>query len=208
MITVGFLSCQKDSIPGFLHKPPPGLAIEPIRETAVAGQAPDALRVLLIPADIDQRLFAANQPWLRAFFMAGGALVFNGLLAYPFLDELRPFVPLPKRGREDLRVRKVADHPVFVGVTDDDLSLRRGVAGFYGRGANPPPAGARVLAVVGDAPADRVPLDWEWTPPEGGRLLMHAGNNLWMHQDDPTSAARIAPQLLDWCLSLDREETR
>ena len=50
-----------------------------------------------------------------------------------------------------------------------------------------------------------MPLDWEWSPPEGGSLLMHAGNDIWMYQNDPTTAARMAPQLLDWCLTRGSE---
>ncbi len=201
MTTMGFLTYQRDSVPGFLRKPPCGLRIDLIPEADLAARAPASLSVLLVPAHIDQRLFATNRPWIRAFFKTGGALVFNGPLAHPFLDDLLPFIPLRRRGRADLQVRRVADHPIFAGVDDADLSFRRGVSGFYGRGTNPPPAGARVLAVVGDAEDERMPLDWDWSPPEGGHLLMHAGNNLWMYQNDPTSAARIAPQLLDWCLS-------
>jgi hypothetical protein len=90
----------------------------------------------------------------------------------------------------------VSEHPVFAGVDTDDLSFRKGVAGFYGRGHNPPPAGARVLQRLSSP--DGPPLDYVYHRPDGGRVLMHSGNDLWMYANDETSARRIAPQLLDW----------
>ncbi|MQU27184.1 hypothetical protein GHO29_11870 [Pseudomonas helleri] len=46
--------------------------------------------------------------------------------------------------------------------------------------------------------AEDLPVDWLWQRPGGGQVLMHGGNTMWMYQNDPTSAARIVPQLLDW----------
>lgn len=150
---------------------------------------------ILVSAHTDQRAFAACGPQIIAFLDAGGLLVFNGHMAYPFLPEFEPFVPLPGFGLNLLQIQRTAAHPVFDGVDPHDLTFRRGVAGFYGRGHNPPPPGAVVLHRLsgGDAP-----LDWVWERPAGGTVFMHGGNNLWMYADDPTSAARIAPQLMAW----------
>lgn len=150
---------------------------------------------LLVPAHIDQRAFAACAAQVAGFLDGGGIVVFNGHIAYPFLPELTPFVPVPGYSFDLLRVQRVAEHPVFAGVEVADLTFRRGVAGFYGRGHNPPPAGATVLHRLSGG---NVPLDWLWQRPAGGTLLMHGGNNMWMYADDATSAARIAPQLLAW----------
>lgn len=196
MTLIGLLSPRRETATPLARLAPPAATVVLVHETALPGIASDSLAALLVPSGIDQRLFAGHRPWIERFLAGGGTLVFNGLLAYPFLPDLRPFQPLPRRGRSDLQVRIVARHPIYEGVEDDDLTYRRGVAGFYGRGANPPPPGALVLATVGDG----APMDWEWQRPGGGRLLMHAGNDLWMYWDDPTSAARMARQLLDWCL--------
>jgi len=150
---------------------------------------------ILLPAHIDQRALAQRSAGLGRFLDQGGTLVFNGHVVYPVLPELAIFVPAPGGGLADLMVERVADHPVFAGVDVKDLSLRRGVAGFYGRGANPPPAGAKILHRL---QADHSPLDWVWQRPAGGQIFMHGGNTLWMYVDDDTSAARIAPQLLRW----------
>lgn len=152
-------------------------------------------QAILIEAHIDQRALAGHRDALHRHLDQGGTLVFNGHLVYPVFDGLEPFRVASGRGVRDLQVERVGEHPVFAGVDCQDLSFRRGVAGFYGRGANPAPPGARVLHLL---QADGSPLDWVWQRPAGGQVLMHAGNTLWMYLNDDSSAARIAPQLLDW----------
>ncbi|WP_157833143.1 hypothetical protein [Oceanospirillum maris] len=132
---------------------------------------------------------------LTACLDAGGTIVFNGQLVYPLFDSVGLFQVASGRGRDDLIIERVNEHPVFDGVDCYDMSLRRGVAGFYARGANPPPPEAEILHRL---VKDGSPIDWIWQRRQGGQLLMHSGNTMWMYLDDKTSAARIAPQLLDW----------
>ncbi|MEL7938438.1 MULTISPECIES: hypothetical protein [Pseudomonas] len=150
---------------------------------------------ILVEGHVDQRALLTHRDALRRHLDAGGTLVFNGHLVYPIFDGLADFVVAPRRGVKELEVERVNPHPVFDGVDCHDLSYRRGVAGFYARGANPPPPGAVVLHRLR---ADGSPIDWVWQRPDGGQVFMHSGNNLWMYINDDTSAARIAPQLLDW----------
>ena len=185
--------------PGWLDRAAGRSHIDTIAEASLSGLPPDRIAAVLVPMHIDQRLFAANAGWVEAFLNAGGTLVFNGLLAYPFLPELQPFRQLAGGGLDALRVGIASPtHPIFAGIDADDLTFRKGVAGFYGRGQTPPPPGARVLTTL-----DRgaVPLDWEWRRPAGGCVLMHPGNDLWMFRDDGTSADRLVPQLIDWIVN-------
>ncbi len=152
-------------------------------------------RAILIEAHVDQRALLAHRAVLRTHLDAGGTLVFNGHLVYPVFDDLSTFRVAAGRGVNDLIIEREHAHPVFDGVSCDDLSFRRGVAGFYGRGANPPPPGAVVLHRLRQ---DGSPLDWVWQRPAGGQIFMHGGNTCWMYINDATSAARIAPQMLDW----------
>lgn len=154
--------------------------------------------VILIEAHIDQRALYDWRHELESHLQAGGTIVFNGHLAWPLFEEVGLFQVAQGRGMEDLIVERAADHPIFAGVSCDDLSFRRGVAGFYARGANPPPPGAQVLHRL---KKDGSPIDWVWQRPQGGTLFMHSGNNMWMYHNDPTSAARLAPQLAEWMLA-------
>jgi hypothetical protein len=152
-------------------------------------------RALLVPAHLDQRFFGTLMDRITAFLDGGGTLVFNGHVAWPMLPEFHTFQVLPEVTLETLEVHRVAAHPVFEGVDPRELTYRRGVAGFYARGHNPPPEGAVTLHGLGPS---RVPCDWVYERPRGGRVLMHAGNDLWMYAGSSDTTARIVPQLCRW----------
>jgi hypothetical protein len=150
---------------------------------------------ILIPAHVDQRALLNSTQQLDNFLNNDGLVVFNGHVAYPILQEFKDFIPVPKTTVEYLEVQRVQSHPIFEGVDTQDLSYRKGVAGFYGRGHNPPPTGAQIIHTLSGTDA---PLDWIYKRPSGGTILMHAGNSMWMHFNDDTSASRITPQLFQW----------
>ncbi|MDR0588045.1 MAG: hypothetical protein LBG61_03600 [Burkholderiales bacterium] len=159
----------------------------------------DDYKAILIPSHINQRALIPFAPFMERFLNRGGVLVFNGHLVYPVIPGLSSFVPAQGGRLEDLIVERVNNHPIFEGVNVDDLSFRRGVAGFYGRGSNPPPSGALILHRL---KKDGSVIDWVWHRPEGGVIFMHTGNPMWMFVNDDTSAARIAPRLLVWVNTL------
>lgn len=155
-------------------------------------------RGLLIGLHADQRYLAGRRAQIEDYLAKGGTVVFCGHVAYPILPELKPYRPIRDYRVEDLEVSRVGEHPVWEGVDTRDLTWRRGVAGFYGRGFNPPPEGARVIHGLGP---NRHPVDFECRPAAGGRLLVHAGADLWGYLEGDSSAARIGPQMLDWLRS-------
>ena len=111
-----------------------------------------------------------------AYLAAGGTVLFNGHVIETFLPELSRFQVLPSRGKYDLVINREKDHPTFEGIDSEMLSFRKGVSGFFGRGMNPPPEGAEIINSVGP---DHWPLDWIYTRDSGGRIFMHAGNDIW-----------------------------
>lgn len=155
----------------------------------------EGVQGVLVPAHIDQRTLQKHEALLQRHIDDGGTLVLNGHMVHPCLSWLMPFVPLPERNKVGLQVTRLNEHAVFEGVDVHDLTYRRGVAGFYGRGHNPMPAEAVPIHGIGP---EQHPLDWELTTLRGGRLLMHGGNDLWMHAADASTACRIAPQLVNW----------
>ena len=190
------LTCGEVSPSPLLTHPRTGSRVQGLDIYALDTVELQAYAGVLISTYADQRFLAAVRPKLERFLQSGGTVVFCGHVAYPFLPELAPFVPLTGRSVEDYRVWRVREHPVFAGVQTEDLTFRKGVAGFYGRGYNPPPPHALVLHRLGTV--EGAPVDCVYGRPDGGRVLVHAGNDLWGYVADTTSASRLAPQLLDW----------
>lgn len=153
----------------------------------------DGIDALLFSMHADQRFLAARAARIAAYIERGGTVVANGHIAYPYLPEVGGYIPSPGQGLKDLAIHRVAAHPIWEGVSEGDLTFRRGVAGFYGRGGHQPPAGATVVHTVG---AQAQPLDIIYRV-GAGRVLLHGGNDLWQYGGND-STARIAPQLIGW----------
>lgn len=131
---------------------------------------------VLISMSADQVHLNEISPKLQAYLNGGGTLLINGHVARPFLPELSRYEPMEKRGLKELVIHRENEHPLFQHISAESLTLRKGVAGFYGRGTNPPPTGALVIHSVGP---DHVAVDWLYDRPEGGRIFVHSGVELW-----------------------------
>lgn len=132
---------------------------------------------------------------IRSLLDRGGRWVFNGHILRPFLPGLAVYMPLLEPRRDDFVLTRLAEHPVFAGIDQQKLARNRGVAGFYGRGHNPMPAGGTAINGIGPG---HLPIDWEWAPPTGGRLLVHAGNEFWGCGDDPGLKQELARRAIAW----------
>ncbi|MDC7789659.1 hypothetical protein PQJ75_25325 [Rhodoplanes sp. TEM] len=158
----------------------------------------DDAAALLIGMHMDQRFLQANAALLNDYVAAGGRVAISGHVAHPFLDGLTPVRPLDGGGIADLTVARAVAHPIWEGVALEDLTFRRGVAGFYGHAWHAPPEGATVIHTLGPA---RRPLDFIWRLGRGA-VLFHGGNDLWSFGGDDTTR-RLLPQLVAW-LTEDR----
>ena len=110
------------------------------------------------------------------------------------------FQPKTIHSFRDYTVRIVGEHPVFAGVREEDLTFRRGVAGFFARGHHEPPPGAEILARLVD-PEDGEPIVYVDRVSTAGVILVHAGNDLIASVDRDSTAGRIAEQLVGWMLA-------
>lgn len=169
-----------------------------VRQTDLRQADLDAASGLIATIYLDQIDFMSRKAALAAFLAAGRRLVLNGHVLLPFVDGLTPFRKLASLRRSDLVLERLSSHPVFAGITAEVQQTQRGVAGFYGRGHNPPPPDALHLTGIGP---DRLPIDWEWRMPGGGGLFVHAGNDIWGTSDDAGINALVATRLVDWALA-------
>ncbi|MGH3870555.1 MAG: hypothetical protein ACRDSR_03405 [Pseudonocardiaceae bacterium] len=115
---------------------------------------------LIITPSVDQEHLVRHRHVIRGYLDTGAVVVFGGHLHRDWLPGASAFVPLVDRSPAGYRVAHIADHPIFRGKRPDELTFRRGVAGFFARGHHPIPAGAEVLTrLSGGQPAtylDRV----------------------------------------------------
>lgn len=149
---------------------------------------------LLVGDMIDQELLDRYRGLIRSFLDDGKVVVFSGHLLRSWLPGCGIFVPKVIRHFSDYCLHLVTPHPLYAGVDPDDLTFRRGVAGFFARGHHPVPPGAEVLlALPGGEPVTYV--DRHTT---AGTILAHAGGGLFDGGERTTTAARVPAQLLAW----------
>lgn len=186
----------------FTGRPTPGVEVVPVDMYALATTSLIPYRAVLLGTHADQYELKRMQSRLEDYLSGGGIIVYCGHVVHPFLHMLTPFRPIEDYTIEDLKVALDTSHVIFRGVEPNDVTFRRGVAGFFGRGSNPPPASARVVATLAKG---TVPIDWEIRV-GAGTFYMHAGSDLWgyMNMGD-ASARRIPLQLLEWFESLAGE---
>jgi hypothetical protein len=150
--------------------------------------------LLVVPPVVDQEHLARHGGVIRDYLDGGGVLLFGGQLHRDWLPGASPFVPLEQPGLATYRVAWLADHPIFAGVEPDDLTFRRGVAGFFARGHHPLPPGAEVLVrLAGGEPATY--LDRTSTR---GTIVVHASGDLLGYDGADNTAGRLSGQLIDW----------
>jgi hypothetical protein len=143
---------------------------------------------ILVGPSVDQEFLSRHRDIIAGYLHRGGVVVFGGHLHRDWLPGAQAFVPLPNPSLAGYRVSQVADHPIFAGLAPDDLTFRRGVAGFFARGHHPPPEGAEILTRLGGGePATY--LDRSST---NGTIVVQATSDL---------LSQVGGQLVDWILA-------
>ncbi len=151
---------------------------------------------IILSMHIDQYLLLEMKDRIQEFLSEGRKLLFNGHIIKPFMDELGVFEPMSEPNMYDFAVVELGAHPIYRGFKTDELNLRHGVAGFFGRGGNPMPQNAK--AILGFRGGE-VPCDWEYETSNGGTLYVHSGNDIWMcFEDDDPQGAQAFTNIVEW----------
>ncbi|MEP4547673.1 MAG: hypothetical protein ABJ000_15945 [Saccharospirillum sp.] len=159
---------------------------------------------VIIGSHADQIALVRQRAGLVRYLNQGGLVIWNGAIAHSPLPELLPFVPMPVRTLAYLTVTQLKVHPLFSQVPAEALTYRKGVAGFWGRGHNPPPPGATPVNGLGPQPEEH-PVDWYWARPQGGAFFMHAGNDLFTFADSTELRHTVLENLRNWVLAHHNE---
>ena len=146
---------------------------------------------LFLSMHSDQRFLATRAAQIEDYLARGGVVVASGHYAYPFLPRMTGFHTVQNYKLNDISIVRLVEHPIWAGLSEHDLTFRRGVAGFYGRVWHEAPQDALVIHALGQP--DR-PLDFIY-PVGDGRVLFHGGNDLWTFGgvDQP-----LVPRLMRW----------
>ena len=192
-----FLYLQNDAGPGpLLLKSLKGHHLDIVQQYEAERIDWETYQIVMVSMFADQVHLGEISGKLSRYLNGGGTLIINGHIVRPFLPELSRYVAMKKRGLAELVIHREADHPAFGNIDTERMYRRNGVAGFYGRGSNPPPAGAQVLHSVGP---DHMPVDWIYDRPEGGRIFVHSGVELWMFlAGDMGRPPSYLQQFFDW----------
>lgn len=149
---------------------------------------------MVINGLVDQEYLLKEKQKIADFLNQGKVLIFSGNLFLPWLPGGSTFVPKEIHSFQDYTVTVHQPHPIFDGVTSEDMTFNKGVAGFFARGHHPLPDLAEVLLTLpGNEPITY--LDRHSTK---GTILVHSGNDLFGYGSPEKTSGRIAPQLLQW----------
>lgn len=183
-------------------KPSPGIIEAAARGEAIiveqAALSPEILLAhtgLITGQQLDQDAMLKLKPALEAFLDRGGRWFFNGHMVRPLVDGMAQYRPIAAPKRADFDLSAINPHPIYDGIDLAKLETNRGVAGFYGRGCNPLPEGA--VAVNGLGP-EKMPVDWVWARPMGGRIFSHSGNDLAGMGLEWGLAPELSARILAW----------
>lgn len=187
----------------------PRTSLQPIHHDPRVGERVDVIDLYDLPSTdltpyvglvvtgmADQEFLWTQRHVVAGFLDQGNVVVFCGHLLHRWLPGCAPFVPARITSFRDYAIHLVEPGPIFAGVDPDDLTFRRGVAGFFARGHHPPPAGSQILATL----AGGQPTTWIDRATTRGTVFTHAGDMLGF-ADQGSTAVRLAPQLLDWTVA-------
>lgn len=150
--------------------------------------------VLMIPNFIDQEFLYSQREKIANFLAQNKIVVYCGHLFREWLPGCGLFMPQLIQNYKDYEVFPTANTAIFNGVTTEDMTFKKGVAGFFARGYHHPPENAEILLTF----ANGKPVTYVDRATTKGTILVHAGRDLLGYSNENKSTDCIRPQFLAW----------
>ncbi|HWK22644.1 MAG TPA: phosphate starvation-inducible protein PhoH [Ureibacillus sp.] len=155
-------------------------------------------KCMIILNFVDQDYLYEQREVIEKFLDDKKIVAFFGNLVTDFLPGQKPFIAKEIKWHGDYNLTIVKEHSIFEGVKEDDMTINKGVKGFFARGHHPAPEGAEILLRLGEDE----PVTFIDRNSSKGTIFMHSGNCLFdlggMRQDK-TKTTHVLPQrLIEW----------
>lgn len=133
-----------------------------------------AYKCMIILGFVDQDYLLEQKQVIEDFLQDRKIVSFFGDLVTDWLPGQEMFIPKEIKWHGDYDVQIAKPHPIFEGVTEEDMTINRGVKGFFARGHHPAPENAEVLLTLPGG-ATITYIDREST---NGTIFVHSGGSL------------------------------
>lgn len=164
-----------------------------LHETDLSGY-----QCMIIVNFVDQDYLYEEREVIARFLADRKIVCFFGNLVTDWLPGAKPFIAKEIRNHTDYDITIAQSHPIFEGVLEGDMTINKGVKGFFARGHHPLPAGAEVLLTL----AGGEPVTYIDRESSAGTIFVHSGGNLFQYvRMDKTvkkTTERISPQMIEW----------
>ena len=155
-------------------------------------------KCMIISNFVDQEYLYEHRGIITEFLEDRKIICFFGNLVTEWLPGARPFIAKEIHNHLDYDISIAKPHPIFEGVLEEDMTVNKGVKGFFARGHHPLPTGAEVLLTLPEGePVTYIDRDTTL-----GTIFVHSGGNLFeparMDKTVKKTTSRISPQIMQW----------
>lgn len=155
-------------------------------------------KCMIILTFADQEYLFEQREKIADFLNSKKIVAFFGNLVTDFLPGQKPFIAKNIQWHGDYNLTIAKQHPIFDGVLEEDMTVNKGVKGFFARGHHPAPAGAEILLRLGEDE----PVTFIDRTSTNGTIFMHSGNCLYdlggMRQDKSKTTHVLPERMLAW----------
>lgn len=151
--------------------------------------------VLLITDFIDQEYLYKERAKIAAFLDAGNIVVSCTHIFRPWLPGVNLFMPKEIRRFEDYSVTIDEQSAIFGDVKQEELTVRKGVAGFFARGFHPV---HRDDVEVHIRFTDGTPITYVDRTTTNGTIFVHTSRDIFTYATGNNTSKLVAPRMYDW----------